>query len=1175
MRINFKHVLIFTFIGFIFSQVLHAQIYEKLNGPYGGGAKVYEGKSGNLFQFYYDTDDNLVIYRSVNGGSYWNRMPNSPMKTSYDPIVVGLDGNLYGALNDKIYTSVNNGQSWGTIKSPNTNPIRTVQALPNGVLLIAQEDKVYQSSNNGLNWVSFPLINMDRFFYNKYTNQVYAINFNKLYISNDFGITWGLLFEDTFGFEKEKELEVSSNGFIYIGAQAYFWKLDTNGTLILRTEFTSGASSIVDIALEPNGTLYASKNLLSYYSLNNGDTWSKIPPTGSVQNNFYTISAISSGSVFGHKLTGSLYQSDNLSNWYFSAHGMNYASILEIEFFSETKLLVLTHDGLFYSDDSGLNWSFVISSQSQAISPKTDRIVLIGSDFFFKDLDKLLYFKDVKSQAIQVKINGTQTLVNKLFFNPKTRTLFSMEGAFLYRSLDLGKNWELNTLSDVEDLYSFADGSMVVITKDGIKRSGDNGNSWNFIMPLTHYNTSRIIGNGFSNAYIYFFDKAWKLIQSIDRGITWELISIQDPNAIIIEPATGQACNNIDQLFVGSLTGEIYRSADFGNSFQVYLDGIHSFTNLDLSPLQKLYLLTHEDGLYRTKISTSSNRILTGNVFSDENKNCTKEAGESNLKKRIITASKGSQNVFSYSDANGDFRLPIEQGDYTIQVPSNNNTWKSCVKTVVSSTYNFADTLYLGLQINSLCPFMELDIQAPILRRCFDSDIYVYYSNTGTQVAKDAYIDIQLDSLFEFVGSTKPITSQIGNSYRFNLGDVAEGFSGFFKITIKVSCNARLGQLHCVEAHIYPDTSCLNSANAHIQTTANCLGDSTQLIIRNIGNASMISAKKYSIIDQSNSSSNIQAFETGVFFLTAGQEFIKVIPSRARVLFIAEQDDAYPYNKLSSTEIISCAQNPVPGAAGFRISNLDEEEPYISKFCQANRGSFDPNDITGYPLGITDKKYIDVSQDIEYIIRFQNTGTDTAFNIRIKNELPIKQLDLTSLILGASSHPYSVTIDPLGTLIFSFSNILLPDSSIHEKASHGFIQYRIQPLSKIANGTKILNNANIFFDFNDAVKTNTDFHTIGVPIPVRSTELNNTHPFDFDISPNPITGVSKVKILGTTLNETFILKCMDLNYREIWTKTFTGNQTTIEKSNLNPGVYLLEMMNLKGETMQIRKLIVE
>ncbi|MBK8449229.1 MAG: hypothetical protein IPL42_04030 [Saprospiraceae bacterium] len=204
MRINFKHVLIFTFIGFIFSQVLHAQIYEKLNGPYGGGAKVYEGKSGNLFQFYYDTDDNLVIYRSVNGGSYWNRMPNSPMKTSYDPIVVGLDGNLYGALNDKIYTSVNNGQSWGTIKSPNTNPIRTVQALPNGVLLIAQEDKVYQSSNNGLNWVSFPLINMDRFFYNKYTNQVYAINFNKLYISNDFGITWGLLFEDTFGFEKEK-----------------------------------------------------------------------------------------------------------------------------------------------------------------------------------------------------------------------------------------------------------------------------------------------------------------------------------------------------------------------------------------------------------------------------------------------------------------------------------------------------------------------------------------------------------------------------------------------------------------------------------------------------------------------------------------------------------------------------------------------------------------------------------------------------------------------------------------------------------------------------------------------------------------------------------------------------------------------------------------------------------
>ena len=36
--------------------------------------------------------------------------------------------------------------------------------------------------------------------------------------------------------------------------------------------------------------------------------------------------------------------------------------------------------------------------------------------------------------------------------------------------------------------------------------------------------------------------------------------------------------------------------------------------------------------------------------------------------------------------------------------------------------------------------------------------------------------------------------------------------------------------------------------------------------------------------------------------------------------------------KTSQTEIISCAQNPLPGSPPLSISNLDEEEPYISKF---------------------------------------------------------------------------------------------------------------------------------------------------------------------------------------------------------------------------------------------------
>ena len=56
--------------------------------------------------------------------------------------------------------------------------------------------------------------------------------------------------------------------------------------------------------------------------------------------------------------------------------------------------------------------------------------------------------------------------------------------------------------------------------------------------------------------------------------------------------------------------------------------------------------------------------------------------------------------------------------------------------------------------------------------------------------------------------------------------------------------------------------------------------------------------------------------------------------------------------------------------------------------CNAVRTSFDPNDISAVAAGVGAQHFILKNSDLEYKIRFQNTGNDTAFVVRLVNQLP-------------------------------------------------------------------------------------------------------------------------------------------------------------------------------------------
>ncbi|HPH86774.1 MAG TPA: hypothetical protein PLC48_15005, partial [Ferruginibacter sp.] len=129
--------------------------------------------------------------------------------------------------------------------------------------------------------------------------------------------------------------------------------------------------------------------------------------------------------------------------------------------------------------------------------------------------------------------------------------------------------------------------------------------------------------------------------------------------------------------------------------------------------------------------------------------------------------------------------------------------------------------------------------------------------------------------------------------------------------------------------------------------------------------------------------------------------------------------------------------------------------------------SFDPNDKHATPI-LTSAE-VNAGEFIDYLVRFQNVGNDTAFNINITDQLSEHLIANTLEVIEASHACKTTQINDY--LNFEFENILLPDSNVNEPASHGYIRFRVKPKTGLPINTDVPNNAAIYFDFNAPVIT--------------------------------------------------------------------------------------------------------
>ena len=429
---------------------------------------------------------------------------------------------------------------------------------------------------------------------------------------------------------------------------------------------------------------------------------------------------------------------------------------------------------------------------------------------------------------------------------------------------------------------------------------------------------------------------------------------------------------------------------------------------------------------------------------------------------------------YTSTNALGQYGMTIDTGSFSISALPPNNLWTSCSPQIITiSNPKIRDTTFANpsLYINSLCPLMEVELTTPFLRRCFESQYVINYANRGTAIQNDAVVELTLDSMLTYVSATRPVRAKVGNKISFSIGNVGINQAGQFDVTVKVSCESRLGQAHCSSVFIPKTVACDSVRDTLPAIISQCLVgcDSFQFLVKKpVTNPSPNQAFHYKLM------ANTSVIDTGRFVLS--NDFSLKRKKDERTLRIEVRNSS---NQLIAARSLESTANTPSVSTGFvtqfsnavKISNKAEN-------CTANRGAFDPNDKAAIPTGIGTSRFVEQGTSIEYLVQFQNTGTDTAFKVVVKDTLS-PHFNLSSFKSLATSHPSTWQINPNGVLTFTFDNIKLVDSFTNEKGSHGFFRYQIRLKDSVATSTKIDNKAAIYFDFNTPIITNIVGHTVG------------------------------------------------------------------------------------------------
>ncbi len=269
--------------------------------------------------------------------------------------------------------------------------------------------------------------------------------------------------------------------------------------------------------------------------------------------------------------------------------------------------------------------------------------------------------------------------------------------------------------------------------------------------------------------------------------------------------------------------------------------------------------------------------------------------------------------------------------------------------------------------------------------------------------------------------------------------------------------------------------------------------------------------------------------------------FTNLAPYGVINLFVTMQVPTIPTVNLGDV-VTNTATITIPSGDINTINNT-------TSLTQVIVGSYDPNDKQESHGGRIEFADFTADDYLTYTIRFENTGTAEAFNVRVEDVLG-NQLDENTIRMVVASHDY--VLDRVGSnLTWRFDGINLPPSVPDTQIGHGFITFQIKPKVGYAIGDIIPNFAEIYFDFNPAIITNTCTTEFVETLSNSDFAFSNLNFF-----PNPVK--NSLMISNDTLIDSIAVS--SILGQQILSQKVNSLQTEINLSTLSNGIYFVKVV---------------
>ena len=182
--------------------------------------------------------------------------------------------------------------------------------------------------------------------------------------------------------------------------------------------------------------------------------------------------------------------------------------------------------------------------------------------------------------------------------------------------------------------------------------------------------------------------------------------------------------------------------------------------------------------------------------------------------------------------------------------------------------------------------------------------------------------------------------------------------------------------------------------------------------------------------------------------------------------------------------------------------------------------------------------------------RWNNSAN--AENIVVKDVIDATKFDISTLVPLSGSAPFITRITNTNVVEFIFKNIALP---FDDANNDGYVMFKIKTKPTLAISDTFSNSANIYFDYNAPIVTNTATTTVQT-LGNSDFEFGNV----FSLSPVPVS-----ILLTITTKEAVTLSSVNI-YNMLGQLVYvqTNPNKTIDVSGLKTGSYFIKIISDKG-----------